>query len=281
MSDPFSTPKLEVSASPWSRRALLMCACLAGIVLVGFLKGITESTPTIRAAPSTHHTRIESAVPAARSYNQLASATLSPNANWTSDLAQLKFPRPGLFDPVVRTDAMKLATLTDRAKTRAFDGAPPVIPHPVEQQSAASCLACHGEGLKLGDRIATRMSHARFENCTQCHVELQSSGPWLAEAGVANEFRGRGRAGPGQRALAGSPPTIPHTTWLRESCLSCHGLVARPGLRTTHPWLSNCLQCHAPSAELDQAPAPSPFPQADRPVALKRAEEDVVVGSTP
>ena len=75
---------------------------------------------------------------------------------------------------------------------------------------------------------------------------------------AANTFVGWQRSGPGTRALAGSPPTIPHTTWLREDCESCHGLIARPGLRTTHPWLTNCVQCHAMSAELDRVPFKMP-----------------------
>jgi cytochrome c-type protein NapB len=147
---------------------------------------------------------------------------------------------------------MKLAALADRAKNRAYDGAPPIIPHPVEAQSAASCLACHGEGLKIGERIASKISHAHLTNCTQCHVEQSRSGlPWAVEPPV-NDFVGVYRAGPGERANPGAPPTIPHHTWMRENCASCHGLVTRPGIRTTHPWLTNCTQCHAPSATLDQ-----------------------------
>jgi cytochrome c-type protein NapB len=49
---------------------------------------------------------------------------------------------------------------------------------------------------------------------------------------------------------------VPHTTWMRNDCLSCHGRTASPGLETTHAWRKNCLQCHAPSAELDQTGVP-------------------------
>ena len=141
---------------------------------------------------------------------------------------------------------MKLAALADRARNRAYDGAPPTIPHPVEAQSAASCLACHGEGLKVGDRVASKISHAHLTNCTQCHVE---------QAPVAGRrTRSSACTAPGLASgpSPGAPPTIPHHTWMRENCTSCHGLVTRPGTRTTHPWLTNCTQCHAPSAALDQ-----------------------------
>jgi cytochrome c-type protein NapB len=93
--------------------------------------------------------------------------------------------------------------------------------------------------------MASKMSHVVMTNCTQCHVE-QSPVP------AETTFVGVYRAGPGERANPGAPPTIPHHTWLRDNCNSCHGLVSRPGTRTTHPWLTNCTQCHVPSAALDQ-----------------------------
>jgi cytochrome c-type protein NapB len=34
-----------------------------------------------------------------------------------------------------------------RASRRAFNGAPPVIPHAVENTSDAACYACHGQGM--------------------------------------------------------------------------------------------------------------------------------------
>jgi cytochrome c-type protein NapB len=186
-------------------------------------------------------------------YGELPGAGLKPNASWESALSSLKFDRPGVFDPVPRTEAMKESALADRARHRAFDMAPPTIPHPIEQTSAASCLACHGSGMKVGDRVATKVSHPHYTNCTQCHVE--SSRPELdrfATPVAENTFQGAYRAGPGGRANPGAPPTIPHTTWMRQDCTSCHGQVARAGIRTTHPWLTSCTQCHAPSAALDQ-----------------------------
>ena len=200
---------------------------------------------------NSHFTGRTDVQPAA-SYAAMHAATLSPNSDWSSDLTKLKYSRPSRLSPVVRTQAMKLAAIADRATSRAFDGAPPVIPHKVEQQSAASCLVCHGQGMKLGDRIATKISHAHFSSCTQCHVESTSSGPFDTGAEIPNSFSGLSRSGPGIRAFEGSPPTIPHSTWLRDDCMSCHGTIARQGLRTTHPWFTNCTQCHAPSAALDQ-----------------------------
>ena len=109
-------------------------------------------------------------------YTNLPTAKIRPNATLEQTLAQLKFDKPGIFDPVVRTEEMKLTALADRATNRAYDGAPPTIPHPSEGLYAASCLACHGDGLKVGDRIASKISHAHLSNCTQCHVEKDRGG---------------------------------------------------------------------------------------------------------
>jgi cytochrome c-type protein NapB len=157
------------------------------------------------------------------------------------------------------TAADKSFALAARALNRAFNGAPPTIPHPVDQVSTQSCMACHGEGFSTSTLRASKMSHQFLENCTQCHIEQN---PQHMEA---REFRGTSFVGlpaprEGPRAYPGAPPQVPHTTWMRVDCLSCHGPQGAFGIRTTHPWRDNCLQCHAPSSELDQVklnPAPA------------------------
>lgn len=233
------------------RHATLWLVVGLGLALFGFLRGIQAPPPMLPA--STEVKATESNVAGAVNYSELPTARIRPNADWSSNLATLKSDRPGPFDPVVRTEEMKLTALADRARNRAYDGAPPTIPHGSKGMATAACLACHGDGIRVGDRIATKLSHPPFTNCTQCHVdaappELQP----FADTPGESAFVGAYRAGPGSRAGPGAPPTIPHTTWMRSDCTSCHGLVTRPGLRTTHPWLRNCTQCHAPSAALDQ-----------------------------
>lgn len=238
-------------------------AIAVGIGLVGFLVGIAEPVIPQRAVKLVAVAPSESSI-VAPSYREMTSTTVGPNRTWTSSLASLKQPRPNLFAAVTRTAAMKDAALRDRLRTRAFDGAPPVIPHFVEQQSAQSCLVCHGEGLLLGTRIATKISHPHYANCLGCHVEYTGGLPIVAPVktseepapspSLGNVFAGRLRAGPGTRAMPGAPPTIPHTLHLRGDCMSCHGLIARPGLRTTHPWLQNCIQCHVSPDEIERMP---------------------------
>ena len=238
-------PDPQPTVRAHGRLASLLVVFAVGAALVGYLHGIVEPPPLARPGPAPS-----------------AAATARPAPSYT----QVLTARPavpdlvGVFDPVVRTDEMKLAALADRAKNRAYDGAPPTVPHPIEGLHApAACLACHGSGLRVGDRVASKVSHPHFTNCVQCHAP--GAPPELAQFATpepGNAFAGTTRAGPGSRAGPGAPPTIPHTTWMRQDCTSCHGLVARPGLRTTHPWLTNCTQCHAPSAMLDQVAFPLP-----------------------
>jgi cytochrome c-type protein NapB len=229
-----------------ARGASLLAMFVLGGALVGYLLGIKSPPPLARTA---HAARVEGAARPAPSYAQLLTVrTNSPAPGGTSD-------------PPARTEEATLSALADRAKNRAYDGAPPTIPHPIDgMRNAASCLACHGSGLKIGETVATKVSHPHFTNCVQCHTP--GAPPELAKFAAVdqdNRFTGAQRSGPGSRAWPGAPPTIPHTTWMRQDCMSCHGPVSRPGLRTPHPWLANCTQCHATSAALDQVAFPLPL----------------------
>lgn len=241
-----------------------------GLALVGFLVGIGQATNSKRFQSIVHENNdVANSISATPSYGEIDSIRHGANRDGRSDLRSLQSNTPTLFDLVDRTPEMKNEALQDRLRTRAFDGAPPVIPHWVDQQTTESCLVCHLAGTKLGERIATKMCHVLISNCTQCHVEQVSTRSFstlaLADGAsraasistpgnVVNAFVGVVRAGGGNRAMAGAPPTIPHSLHMRTECMSCHGLVARPGIRTTHPWLQNCLQCHATDVEIDLRP---------------------------
>lgn len=255
-SDPIETPLPADQPPPvgFTRNLTIIGAIAAGVGLVGFLIGISGPVEPARAA-AVKLPHIPTTVRVAPSYSNIEAVA---NLDWQNEYSSLKQDRPGLFDPVHRTTEMKNAALLDRLRTRAFDGAPPVVPHSIQQQTYANCLVCHAEGMKLGDRIAAKISHPHYANCTQCHVEGEANLPFAerftAHNRPINEFVGQRRAGAGDRIYPGAPPTIPHSTHMRTDCMSCHGLLARPGLRTTHPWLQNCVQCHASSTEQDWPP---------------------------
>ena len=147
--------------------------------------------------------------------------------------------------------AEKRFALSMRQKTRAFNGAPPTIPHPITELSAESCVACHLNGSLSTTLRVPKMSHTLLSNCTQCHVGTASSNMPNAMA-IANHFVGLAAPESGPRAFLGAPPQIPHATLMRTDCLSCHGDTSYRGLRTTHPWRQNCEQCHTPSSALEQ-----------------------------
>jgi cytochrome c-type protein NapB len=244
-----STETNTTNSFSTSRTAVIMGAIALGLGIVGYWQGMNQPANVSRPAAK-KPIPTDPQIAAAPRYHEINARANGPNRDWSSQFSSLNRQAPELFAPVTRTPEMKQAALVDRLRTRAFDGAPPTIPHPIEQQSAASCMVCHAQGLKLADKIATRISHANYSSCTQCHVESATSLPTvegrtaLDMLVVKNEFSGVVRSGPGQRAMPGAPPMIPHTLQMRQDCLSCHGLIARPGLRTTHPWLQNCVQCH-------------------------------------
>jgi cytochrome c-type protein NapB len=132
---------------------------------------------------------------------------------------------------------------------RAYPGAPPVIPHHVEDAQAGgkACLACHADGgwaPKFG-AYAPVVPHPELVSCRQCHVPERTKSVFRATAWTPAAPPGVRRA-----ALPGSPPPIPHALQMRENCRACHG---GPGavaeIRTSHPTRVNCRQCHALGAD--------------------------------
>ncbi|MBM4363579.1 MAG: hypothetical protein FJ104_12935, partial [Deltaproteobacteria bacterium] len=136
---------------------------------------------------------------------------------------------------------LRRSLLESRARRRAYDGAPPGIPHAIDEQSTASCLACHERGARIGDRLAPAMSHGPRPSCTQCHAPVHA-----VDSLPSNGFVGLPSPGPGRRAWPGAPPTVPHAVDLRGKCESCHGPTGLAGIRTPHPGRRSCTQCHVP-----------------------------------
>lgn len=130
-----------------------------------------------------------------------------------------------------------------RKVQRAYDGAPPVIPHAVVKLQRQDCLSCHQTGLRLDDgRLAARTPHAEQINCLQCHVEPVTPRDWIA----SNRFEGLRHPPRGGRAYPGAPPTVPHPMETGRNCLGCHDRLGGSPIRSPHPDRVNCLQCHVP-----------------------------------
>lgn len=241
------------------RWRMLALPALLAVVLAGFLVGTGEGSysepgPLVREGPE----EVSGFEKPAIRYLELQNRPAGGRSGWEEDLERLS--GPSRLDPVVLTGA-KAEDLEKRRERRAYDGAPPTIPHPFAQSSAAECLACHEEGMQLRGFRAPAMSHRLHSNCVSCHAgmiaPLEAMGPAEAE-GIGNSFVGLAAPVAGERAWSVAPPTIPHRTWMRENCLSCHGPNGSNAMRSTHPERESCLQCHGTSAQLDQRPWQSP-----------------------
>lgn len=235
-------------------------AVVVGLAVIGFFVG-THGDPyeAQLAGFADDVERAETDVEPARAYRELMDNPYFANEHWQRELERLsERQRPARTDEVERTPEMTTRALDERREHRAYEGAPPTVPHPIREQGYAECMACHGDGVEITGDLAVPMSHDYMANCTQCHVPETGSIPTADdrydELPVDNRFAGLARFGQGDRAYPGAPPTNPHPENMREDCLSCHGPMGRPGIRTTHPEKTNCTQCHAPSATLDQHP---------------------------
>jgi cytochrome c-type protein NapB len=135
-----------------------------------------------------------------------------------------------------------------RRVRRAYEGAPPWIPHAVtaELQRTQDCTPCHNfGGYNPGIRTySPRSPHPEYTNCMQCHVRPETNTLFEPTDWTEPPWPEYG----GDPEVVGGPPRIPHTLELRERCLSCHGGgSAAPDIRTSHPEQFNCRQCHLPT----------------------------------
>lgn len=235
----------DPTRGPTARIAFVVALTLG---LVGFVTGLSQPKLARVQASSSGTPTGPLVVPTAPRYAELPATNLGPNAEWRNDLDKLPRASHDLFAALPAPDlSAKRAGLAARAERRAYAGAPPVIPHQVAARSAESCLVCHEQGQRVGDRVASPMPHELYVNCLQCHAPPPPPALGAKEPGLApSAFRGQPEPLEGARAGIGSPPVIPHTTRMRENCLACHGPAGNtPALRTTHAWRVNCRQCHA------------------------------------
>jgi len=153
----------------------------------------------------------------------------------TAQPAYESVPRPGA----------KVRTLHEFYSRRAYAGAPPIIPHAVENDGVIndSCLSCHQDGGYVPEYNAYTpvTPHPEMGNCRQCHVEQVVEGLFAG----GTEWTQPNLPKRGQQSIPGGPLQIPHTLQFRENCLACHaGPQAVVEIRSSHPERENCLQCH-------------------------------------
>jgi cytochrome c-type protein NapB len=247
------------------RKTLAVVFLMVGMLAVsGFFMGMRQTerqiTRTALPLPAKHevaYTPPPSEIPTAPKYKEIANAKWLANRDWKFTLADLPRATAPPAAKVVAHPAERAVAVEQRAALRAYDGAPPVVPHAIDTLSAASCISCHGHGanLVIGGKRPAEMSHPWITNCTSCHVPAdgmrQFTEPREARLVVENSFIGKTSAGSGPRAYGTAPPTTPHPVWMRQNCMACHGPGREQAIRTSHPERQNCLQCHAPNAAFD------------------------------
>lgn len=221
------------------RRLKIGLVVVIAVAAVGFLIGIRPMPkPKLIDRPYLASDGEQESVPGQR-YDELRLRNHGANSEVSSPMIAVAPSEK----PTAPTAAAKNTALNARKQRRAYDGAPPVIPHEVDALGSDACLSCHGEGVMVGDLIAPPLSHEPYSQCVQCHAPTSNDVSTPPKPAV-NSFTGAGRVGPGSRAWPGAPPTIPHTLQMRSNCVGCHGHAGDPGLRTSHPERRSCQQCH-------------------------------------
>lgn len=245
------------------RHVLAVVFVIVAIMSVsGFFMGMRQSTndgdwrsswqnvPDVSAEELSEYPKVPE-------YGQIPEASWKANKDWSNVLSHLPQLAPDLGEQTPLGPAERMMVLKGRAERRAYDGAPPVIPHAINPRDVQSCTVCHGKdsNLVIAGRRPPVMSHPPLVNCIQCHTPMEGLA-MLQHSGtvglvVENQFTGQERVGGGTRAYPGAPPTVPHRIAMRQNCMACHGAGMPNAIVTSHPMRANCLQCHAQDAGYD------------------------------
>lgn len=245
---------------PTNAPLAVLAMVVLGVSLVGFLRGTRQAEYAfevpLRDLPEADHAGVQPALPY-WGLRERVSGGAEPVL--TADLATLVAAVPSRTDVVELGQGGKQNALAERSARRAYFGAPPIIPHPIQQQSQAECRACHELGVRIRGRVAPPYPHDAFVSCTQCHPQAAPALPWdpAGEAdprAVPNSFDGARAPLQGKRWTGIAPPSMPHPTFMHERCISCHGPNGRDAMKSTHPERQSCLQCHVTDANLEARP---------------------------
>jgi hypothetical protein len=196
--------------------AILITASVSGYFMglrqTGSQISITRTISLATPDPGRRAIMESNNVPVAVAYAKQDWLREGPNAAWSNHLAKLAQATFDLTALTNVTEAERARAISERTARRAFDGAPPVVPHPIPQDSSFACLACHGPGLVIKDKVASKMSHPPYASCTQCHVpaggpELRGQFPCAAKLSERRSptRRGSGDIAPRAGSESGAP----------------------------------------------------------------------------
>jgi len=156
----------------------------------------------------------------------------------------------------------RVAYVEKRAKIRAYEGAPPVIPHTIVKGETKYCLSCHEKGIVfekdaelmgVKSAVAKITPHPTWVNCFQCHVPQQDVK--VFHKNTFKTFRLAHVANPEKTGEEPAPPMMPHQMENRESCTVCHfSKTADPSITPKHGMREGCEFCHQPPESLNIYP---------------------------
>ena len=159
-------PSNHHARGPRSTGSILVI--VVAIAILGFILGLVNETPPamdrpvpVAIVPDPHDVTVITATP----YWELPETGLGPTRHWVQSLQRLIRPLDDTAGPI---EASK-DSFVQRSLRRAYAGAPPVIPHAVNQLGFDSCISCHGESVSIGGKEARPLPHPYLENCLQCH----------------------------------------------------------------------------------------------------------------
>ncbi|MBB6461933.1 cytochrome c3 family protein [Flammeovirga kamogawensis] len=178
----------------------------------------------------------------------LTEEVATPSTRETSEEYLFRRSKEGIDFKAMPNDPLHAEHKKEYYQRRAYEGAPPQIPHPLLSKKGIgdkSCLQCHENGGYVASfkAYAPATPHPELISCRQCHVPITTK-----KLFKKTNWKRSQPTHVDNRALVTSPPTIPHGLQNRTDCLSCHagsgGLV---DIRATHTERANCMQCHVPN----------------------------------
>src|SRR5690606_8461008 len=156
--------------------------------------------------------RARSTAPPAPHYTEMGANRYTDRSAAQVAALQALTARTAAEELAPASEQERAAALEARRARRAYDGAPPTVPHPVHPRGYPACLSCHETGMSLEGRVAPALSHPPMSNCLQCHAVEDPSAPGSTNAAgvpVDNSFEGAfGRSR--MEGWSTAPPVIPH-----------------------------------------------------------------------
>ncbi|MEZ4459455.1 MAG: hypothetical protein R3E66_06945 [bacterium] len=157
-----------------TQRALSVGALvMTAVAFVGFFVG-TEDTYEGRGYSYVPPPQNGDA-PVVLSYQERMTTPRHVNSHFAASFSTLAISPEALgdaTDPALRAQAREA-----RQSGRAYEGAPPTVPHPMDQVEHLVVCRATVQGKHYWSR-GPKISHERYTNCTQCHVERDARRPF-------------------------------------------------------------------------------------------------------